>query len=365
MNSRALCKLASRLMRHPAAPYHEHAVRAEVEMICQEHNLSHKRDPFGNLLIGAAVSERAKAQSSRPIVFAAHMDHPGFEVLSGNSSNGLQARFRGGVPDQYFRSGLAIRLMPGGERARLGRRIGKDRIFEIRDRKTRSSKPSFAVWDLEDFSVRGNRIHGRACDDLIGVACALAAVIELRKGGPRVNAVAAISRAEEIGFLGALALSRSRLLPKNSLIISLETSSELPGVKMGQGVILRVGDRTSVFDSKAMRFLREVAAGVTVKRRRFQFQRGLMSGGTCEATAYQEYGYQTGAVCVALGNYHNCSARNRIAAEYVDISDACAMVDLLVEAGRAMSRFDSIIRGLPQRLEKLRQEAVSRLRATR
>ena len=41
-----------------------------------------------------------------------------------------------------------------------------------------------------------------------------------------------------------------------------------------------------------------------------------MSGGTCEATAYQEFGFQTAAVCVALGNYHNCGPRNRIAAEF-------------------------------------------------
>ena len=34
-------------------------------------------------------------------------------------------------------------------------------------------------------------------------------------------------------------------------------------------------------------------------------QRCLMSGGTCEATAYQLYGYETGGLCIALGNYHN------------------------------------------------------------
>src|SRR5205814_3855018 len=114
----------------------------------------------------------------------------------------------------------------------------------------------------EDFAVRKGRIYGRACDDLVGVAAALATVIELKKSRARVNAIAAISRAEEVGFHGALALSRSRLLPKNALIISLETSRELPGVKMGKGVILRVGDRTSIFDSEAMRFLGEMAASL-------------------------------------------------------------------------------------------------------
>jgi hypothetical protein len=37
----------------------------------------------------------------------------------------------------------------------------------------------------------------------------------------------------------------------------LETSRELPGVKMGGGVILRVGDKASIFDSEATRFLAE------------------------------------------------------------------------------------------------------------
>ena len=60
-----------------------------------------------------------------------------------------------------------------------------------------------------------------------------------------------ISRAEEVGFQGALTVASSRQLPKDSLVISLETSRELPPVKMGQGVIIRVGDRASIFDSAA------------------------------------------------------------------------------------------------------------------
>jgi endoglucanase len=255
--------------------------------------------------------------------------------------------------------------MPGEQPAKLGRRVGKDRTFEVRVRATRNLKPAFAAWDLDAFAIRNNRIYGRACDDLIGVATAIAAVIELKKARARANAIAAISRAEEVGFHGALALSGSRLLPKNSLVISLETSRELPGVEMGKGVILRVGDRTSIFDSAAMRFLSEVGAGLKTRRKSFSFQRALMSGGTCEATAYQEYGFQTGAVCVALGNYHNCAPRNRIVEEYIDISDACTMVDLLVEAARNMPRFKQLTNKLPARLEKMRREAISKLKATK
>src|SRR6185295_16989758 len=121
-------------------------------------------------------------------------------------------------------------------------------------------------------AIRRGQIHGRACDDLGGVAAILATLIELKRRRARANVIGVISRAEEIGFLGALAVAAAKRLPKQSLVISLETSRELPGVRMGQGVILRVGDRTSVFDSTAMRFLAEVAGGLGTKRKPFRFQ---------------------------------------------------------------------------------------------
>jgi len=185
----------------------------------------------------------------------------------------------------------------------------------------------------------------------------LATLVELKRSRAQVNVVGALSRAEEIGFQGALAIAATGGIPKNSLVISLETSRELPGVRMGQGVILRVGDRTSIFNSQGMRFLAEVAGEVRGRRSAFRFQRGLMGGGTCEATAYQEFGFQSAAVCVALGNYHNCAAGDKIRAEYIDVGDACSMVELLVAAARAMPRFDKLTSKLPARLQVIAQRA--------
>ena len=130
-------------------------------------------------------------------------------------------------------------------------------------------------------------------------------------------------------------------------------------MKMGGGVILRVGDRTSVFDSRAMRFLGMVAA--ELRDGRFPVQRALMSGGTCEATAFQEFGYQTGAVCVALGHYHNRGPGNSIRAEFVSASDACGMVELLVAAARALPRFEALADKLRERLDGLLRQARHRL----
>jgi endoglucanase len=254
--------------------------------------------------------------------------------------------------------------MPGAEPAKLGQAQGPDKTFQIETRNQVKEPPKFAVWELEDFAVRGGRIIGRACDDLIGVASALAVMIELKRRRARVHVMAVISRAEEVGFHGALAAAANREIPKNALVISLETSRELPGVKMGKGVILRVGDRMSVFDSDATRFLAEVGAGLKERDKRFQIQRALMAGGTCEATAYQQYGYQTAGVCVALGNYHNGGPGNRVRAEYVSEADAEGMVELLVGAAEEMGRFRELVGKLPKRLEMLRREAEGMLRRT-
>lgn len=346
-------------MQQPAAPFHEHSVRNEVESVCKEYRLDFERDEFGNVIVNLRT-----APKTRPIVLAAHLDHPGFEIVRSLSPKSWLARFLGGVPDSYFRRGTPVRLMPGATPAKLGPRSAKLKEFEIHALRMPESKPTFAVWELEDFTVKKGLIHGRACDDLIGVASILATLIELKRRRARVNVIGVIARAEEIGFLGAMAVAAGKRLAKNSMVVSLETSRELPGVKMGHGVILRVGDRTSIFDSEAMRFLSEVAADLKLRNKRFQFQRGLMSGGACEATAYQEFGFQTGAVCVALGNYHNCAENNRIGLEFVSITDALNMIELLATASKQMPQYLRLIGKLPKRLTKMLRKAKPRLRKT-
>jgi endoglucanase len=342
-------------MRRPAAPYFEHTVRAEAIRLCAEHGLAWRLDRFGNLLVTLRTAPRLRA-----LVLAAHLDHPGFHV-SRRRTGGWIAEFLGGVADEYFKPGVPLRLMPGGYPARLGRRLGGKRRFEIDGPVPTGAHPRFAVWEVNDFSVRGDRVQGRACDDLIGCAAILATLLELKRGRARVNVTGVLARAEEVGFHGALMAAASRVLPKDALVVSLETSRELPPAKTGQGVVIRVGDRASVFDPQATRFLTEVANDLSKKDRGFRFQRALMSGGTCEGTAYQERAYQTAAVCVALGNYHNCAPGDRIAAEFVSMRDALGMVQLLVAAARCMPRFGQLTARLPKRLDRLAREARRRL----
>src|SRR5436190_12054521 len=126
MTAREFCSIAQRLMNCPAAPYYEQAVIEQVRAIGAEHALSCRPDNFGNLILSYS-SNRAQ----RPLVLAAHTDHPGFEVVQRLNEQHLLARFHGGVADSYFRRGIRVRLMPGAIAARLGRRVGKGKQFEV------------------------------------------------------------------------------------------------------------------------------------------------------------------------------------------------------------------------------------------
>jgi endoglucanase len=169
---------------------------------------------------------------------------------------------------------------------------------------------------------------------------------ELEEMGAEGSCLGLFTRAEEVGFVGALKLAGSGLIPEEVTVISLETSSERPPAKIGDGPILRVGDRSSIFDSAATATLAQIAAEA-----RIPVQRCLMPGGTCEATAYQLWGYRSAALCVALGNYHNCGPNNQIAPEYVSFSDVQGLVRLCARIAVSRAKKNQAVKGLKKKLK--------------
>jgi hypothetical protein len=77
-----------------------------------------------------------------------------------------------------------------------------------------------------------------------------------------------------------------------------------------------------------------------------------MSGGTCEATAFQLYGVRAGALCVALGNYHNRGPNLRIEQEFVSIADFEGLTALCVEIARGATVSEDAFCQLRERLER-------------
>ena len=64
------------------------------------------------------------------------------------------------------------------------------------------------------------------------------------------------------------------------------------------------------------------------KRNEFKFQRTLMDGGTCEASLFNVSGFDTGALAIALGNYHNIG-KSHPAPEYISLFDLSCLVEFM------------------------------------
>ena len=181
------------------------------------------------MLSGTCSRTIGAGAGTREWAFAAHMDHPGW--VRGKNS---EMTFLGSVPERF-------RINP----------------------KTRSFG-DFAMWDLPPFEIRDGQIHSRACDDLLGCAEIICVFRELEERRAAVHCVGLFTRAEEVGFVGAIKLAQSDLLPRHVTILSLETSTPRGTAEIGKGPIVRVGDRVSSFDGPATAKLLAVA-----QRRRF------------------------------------------------------------------------------------------------
>ncbi len=126
-----------------------------------------------------------------------------------------------------------------------------------------------------------------------------------------------------------------------------------PYAPQGRGVIIRVGDKTSVFNSSLSYFLTEQATRLARKDKTFKFQRALMPGGTCEATVYDVYGFTASSLCVPLGNYHNMNRETqKIGPEYIDLNDWRNMVKLFVHLARTGHEYQPGHRLLKEKVEK-------------
>ena len=129
----------------------------------------------------------------------------------------------------------------------------------------------------------------------------------------------------------------------------------------GNGCVIRIGDRTSVFNSSISYFITEVAEKLAKKDKTFKHQRALMPGGTCEATVYDIYGFAAGSICVPLGNYHNMNReKKKIAPEYIDVKDWENMVKLFVAVARAGHEYEPGLGAFREKIEK-RFEALKHL----
>jgi endoglucanase len=362
-----------------------HVVRALDDWLAQRPSLRKTTDDAGNILIRSRDEP-----ASAPILFTAHLDHPGFAVESITSDRAARLAFRGGVHPHYFNRARVI-LYPADPDSKLApvratitehedpdppARL--DRVAAIHaDESLEGFTPAdIAVWDLPEPSADGTGLfHARVCDDLAALAAALDALDQLleTEAAPRVGLLC--TRAEEVGFTGAIAACRSGLIPKDARLLALENSRSFPDSPLHAGPIVRVGDRISTFSptlNAAVARCAQQLAGKTdpaVGRPKiepdadFKWQRKLMPGGACEATAFYAFGYEATCLCLPLGNYHNMAGlteyeqsikageepRAEIDREFISLEDYHGLVKLLVACGQSLEAAEPIT----DRLDKL------------
>ena len=329
----------------PAVPFHECGPARYLETALQRLPVDVDRDAYGNIIAHYAKGAGA---DSRPIAFVAHMDHPGFETIETNGP-GVVARALGGIPAASLTNPTPVLVLPdAGEPIPAETRPFEgpapegsgDRLVTIQLRQPARIPPSTpVVFDLPGFELDGGTIRMRALDDLAGCAAILASVERLVEDEADTDMYAVFTRAEEVGLFGARLAALEETLPRDAVVVSVESSPIIPGVAQGDGPVVRTGDARTTFDDRAEQVLRGAAARLKERGGSFRSQRQLMSGGVCEATAFAAAGYSVTGIAFPLGSYHNATTRitdpeSGIAAEFIELSDFLGGVDLIAEAAR-------------------------------
>ena len=357
--------ILARLGAQPATSFSEDGVASAVKAILEESAVGFRVDNYGNII--AKVAGDSPPGEVPPIAFMAHMDHPGFEATAWDGDF-LVATALGGVPAAGFKEGVPLQvLLPNGERVGAatagpyGADTDRRTLIKVDDPASLAGAefPRPVVFDLVDFDLDGDFIRMRALDDLAGCGSILAALSVLAAQTPAGDVYGVFTRAEEVGLVGARLLAEAGTLPPETLVVSLESSRTLPGAEIGGGPVIRVGDAAYTFNADAEAALIRARETLQARPEGFKVQRQLMSGGTCEASAFAVYGYPTTGIAFPLGNYHNGAPEERIEAEYIHQDDFAGGVELILEAAQRVSeRGDTAFR---QRLRQIPPEFRSRL----
>jgi putative aminopeptidase FrvX len=347
MASRAQAeKWLGELTKLPTASGLEDAVVDWVtRWVSERDDLKLDRDSGGNLFITQKGRQR-----HAPVFAVAHMDHPAFVIVDDDGT----FEFRGGVDAAYFHDALIDVV------SRLDGPTGRVTSY---DPTTSQGKAEFlgdvaegdiAIWRFHDTEQRAGSFRAPACDDLAGAAAALSALDNARGEAQLRYFGVMLTRAEEVGLIGAIHAAKHQTIPADARLLSIETSRELPNARIGDGPIVRIGDRATVFDRELSNLVSHAAEEAGIAH-----QRKLMDGGGCEATAFGVYGYRATGLCLALGNWHNRGNLSEVEAgdndaavpmlEEISIEDYHGLIDLLLVAASAvdgpdptMSRLDRL-----------------------
>src|SRR5688500_13704914 len=185
--------VAARLLAEPTAPLLEDRPRDVVDAVATDAGLFVSRDAAGNTV----VRYDGDGADGAPLVLVAHLDHPGFTVEAVDGDT-LTLRFHGGLMAEHAVAGSPLHLFTVAGRDPVGtaevvtaEADERGRLTGATARLTDGEAPAgaFAMWGFPGFECDGERIVGRVCDDLLGAAAALSALVAVADRSPRAVAV--------------------------------------------------------------------------------------------------------------------------------------------------------------------------------
>ena len=353
----------------PTAAGREDRVIAAIEqwVKARKDRVVLSRDRFGNLTIARhdflEACARGVKSGVKPVMITAHLDHPAFVVTAVRTrgkSVELDLEFRGGVNDPYFKGAALEVFDPETRKSYDAKIVSLDAKVDPATKpfKTvvaRLAKPaaskhiaagSIARWKFAKAEVKKGLAHTHACDDLAALAAALVAYDAISRDAACAHVALLFTRSEEIGFIGAIGAARGGTVPQGARLVCLENSRSFPhDSPIGAGPIVRVGDRLSVFTPELTNRIGDIAAAHAKDTPGFKFQRKLMPGGACEATAFASFGIASTCFCLPLGNYHNmqdidgvaaCKAKAKVGREFISVDDFHWLVELLEVVARRL-----------------------------
>ena len=351
----------------PATSFHEGLVSRRIVDILDASKIDYRVDMYGNII--ARVDGNLEAESeSLPIAFVAHMDHPGFEVVRYEEELPI-ATSLGGVPLASITKGAnAFYFDEKGNRFKCELEpIPGDQNELLVKSSVLPPVGAPIVFALDDFSISEDILRMRAMDDLAGCAAIIASLEELKNTPSASEVYGVFTRAEEVGLIGARLLSLEKTLPQNTFVVSVETSSIIPGVTQGEGPVIRTGDASYTFNSEAEQILIMGREAIKSSDSDYKCQRQLMSAGSCEASAFAVNGYRTTGIAFPLGNWHNATTTIRdpnggVGDEYISVYDFIGGVRLIESSARNVATRNNS--PLPSRYRTVPEEQKMRLTST-
>ncbi|QSR86888.1 M20/M25/M40 family metallo-hydrolase [Candidatus Methylacidiphilum infernorum] len=358
-----LNKITKRIFSIPTVPLHEQFIAKEIYAILSDYPQTKiEIDEYSNLYV--SIDSTQNDRSIPLLLLTAHMDHPGFYC----DEKG-RIFLLGGIDESYLKEApLTFYREDNGEQVCECKLKG----FKIEgNKKSVECKPapppnSMGMFNLPPYEIKNGFFFSRACDDLVGVCTLIHLLIQVVSKKLNTKIAVLFSRAEEIGFWGTLAfLKKKTLNSQNTIMVSIETSQARGYCSIDQGPVLRVGDKTRLFDANVVAWLQKAMEEYKGVQSGFVYQKKYMGGGTCETTPFLEFGYAGAALCLALENYHNMGSDGHITMEFVSMKDweeLCSFLEWFVTYPRDI---ETLAVKRKERMLALQKEAIERLKENR